>query len=222
MARVFTGERTVLDPVLRPIEHTIYRLCGVHPDAEQSWVEYTVSMLLFSLAGMLALYAIERLRYFLPLNPQGLGAVAPDLAFNTAASFTTNTNWQAYAGESTMSYFTQMAGLAYHNFVSAAAGIAVAIAVIRGFVRRGAKTLGNFWVDMTRAILWVLLPISIVGALVLVWQGVPQNFSPVYASEDGRGRHAGDCAGPRRIAGGDQRTRHQWRRFLQLQLRASV
>ena len=114
---------------------------------------------------------------YLPLNPQNFGAVAPDLAFNTAASFTTNTNWQAYGGESTMSYFTQMAGLAFHNFVSAAAGIAVAIAVIRGFVRRSAKTIGNFWVDMTRAILWVLLPISIVGALVLVWQGVPQNFS---------------------------------------------
>jgi K+-transporting ATPase ATPase A chain len=177
MARVFAGERTMLDPVLRPLERIVYRLCGIHPEAEETWVEYAVSMLLFSMAGMLVLYALERLQYFLPLNPQQFGAVAPDLAFNTAASFTTNTNWQAYGGESTMSYFTQMAGLAFHNFVSAAAGIAVAIAVIRGFVRRSAKTIGNFWVDLTRAILWVLLPISIVGALVLVWQGVPQNFS---------------------------------------------
>jgi potassium-transporting ATPase potassium-binding subunit len=176
MARVFAGERTMLDPLMRPIERTIYRLCGIHPEAEETWVEYAVSMLLFSMIGMVVLYAMERLQYFLPLNPQKFGAVAPDLAFNTAASFTTNTNWQAYAGESTMSYFTQMAGLAFHNFVSAAAGIAVAIAVIRGFVRRSAKTIGNFWVDMTRAILWVLLPISVVGALVLVSQGVPQNF----------------------------------------------
>src|SRR3984893_14067927 len=178
MARVFAGERTMLDPVLRPIERTVYRLCGIHPEAEETWVEYAVSMLLFSMAGMLMLYALERLQYFLPLNPQQFGAVAPDLAFNTAASFTTNTNWQAYAGESTMSYFTQMAGLAFHNFVSAAAGIAVAIAVIRGFVRRSAKTLGNFWFDLTRATLWVLLPISVIGGLVLVWQGVPDNFSP--------------------------------------------
>ena len=160
MARVFAGEPTMLDPVLKPIERTIYRVCGIHPEAEETWVEYAVSMLLFSMVGMLVLYAMERLQYYLPLNPQQFGAVAPDLAFNTAASFTTNTNWQAYGGESTMSYFTQMAGLAFHNFVSAAAGIAVAIAVIRGFVRRSAQTIGNFWFDMTRATLWVLLPIS--------------------------------------------------------------
>jgi K+-transporting ATPase ATPase A chain len=176
MARVFAGERTFLDPVMGPIERLIYRVCGVHPGNEQTWVEYAAAMLVFSFVGMLLLYAIERLQQFLPLNPQHLGAVAPDLAFNTAASFTTNTNWQAYGGESTMSYFTQMAGLAFHNFVSAAAGIAVAIAVIRGFVRRSGKTLGNFWVDLTRATLWVLLPISVIGALVLVWQGVPDNF----------------------------------------------
>ncbi len=178
MARVFTDQRTFLDPIMRPIERTIYRTTGVHPGTEQTWIEYAVSMLLFSAAGMLLLYAVERLQYYLPLNPQQFGAPAPDLAFNTAASFTTNTNWQAYAGESTMSYFTQMAGLAFHNFVSAAAGIAVAIAVIRGFVRRSAKTLGNFWVDLTRTILWVLLPLSLVFALVLVWQGVPDNFNP--------------------------------------------
>jgi K+-transporting ATPase ATPase A chain len=178
MARVFAGEHTFLDPILKPVERLTYRLCGIHPATEQTWVEYAVSMLLFSAAGMLLLYAMERLQQFLPLNPQGFGAVAPDLAFNTAASFTTNTNWQAYGGESTMSYFTQMAGLAFHNFVSAAAGIAVAIAVIRGFTRRSGKTIGNFWFDLTRATLWVLLPISILGALVLVWQGVPDNFSP--------------------------------------------
>ncbi|MGH7905042.1 MAG: potassium-transporting ATPase subunit KdpA, partial [Candidatus Binataceae bacterium] len=178
MARVFAGKPTFADPVLRPIERAIYRLCGVHPETEQNWVEYTVSMLLFSMVGMLLLYAIERLQQFLPLNPQQLGAVAPALAFNTASSFTTNTNWQAYAGETTMSYLTQMAGLAFHNFVSAAAGIAVAVAVIRGFVRRSAKTLGNFWADLTRAILWILLPLCIIGTLALVWQGVPENFSP--------------------------------------------
>jgi potassium-transporting ATPase potassium-binding subunit len=177
MARVFSGEHTFMDPVLAPLERLIYRLTGVDPTAEMTWPEYTIAMLMFSLVGMLLLYGIERLQGLLPFNPQAMAAVAPDLAFNTAASFTTNTNWQAYGGESTMSYLTQMAGLAFHNFVSAAAGIAVAIAVIRGFVRRSARTLGNFWYDLTRATLWVLLPISIVFALVLIWQGVPENFS---------------------------------------------
>jgi len=177
MTRVFNREHTLLDPVLAPVERLIYRLCGIQPASEMTWVEYTIDMLLFSAVGMLVLYALERLQGFLPFNPQGLPGVPPVLAFNTAASFTTNTNWQAYAGESTMSYLTQMAGLAYHNFVSAAAGIAVAIAIIRGFVRRTAKTIGNFWFDLTRATLWILLPLSIVFALVLVWQGVPQNFS---------------------------------------------
>ena len=177
MARVFNDERTFMDPVLRPLERLIYRVCGIHPATEMTWFEYAISMLLFSMVGMLVLYAMERLQQILPFNPQGMAAVPGDLAFNTAASFTTNTNWQAYGGESTMSYLTQMAGLAFHNFVSAAAGIAVGIAVIRGFVRKSAKTLGNFWFDMTRATLWVLLPISIVFALVLVWQGVPQNLS---------------------------------------------
>jgi K+-transporting ATPase ATPase A chain len=177
MARVFAGEKTRLDPMLRPVERAIYRLCGVHPGTEQTWIEYAISMLLFSVVGMLLLYALERLQQFLPFNPQRLSGVAPDLAFNTAASFTTNTNWQSYGGESTMSYLTQMAGLAYHNFVSAAAGIAVAIAVIRGFVRRSSKTIGNFWVDLTRATLWVLMPVCAIFTLVLVWQGVPDNFS---------------------------------------------
>jgi K+-transporting ATPase ATPase A chain len=178
MARVFAGEPTALDPALRPLERVIYRVVGVDPEAEQNWVEYAVSMLLFSMVGMLVLYGLERLQQFLPFNPQHLGAVAPDLAFNTAASFTTNTNWQAYSGETTMSYLTQMAGLTFHNFVSAAAGIAVAIAVIRGFVRRSARTIGNFWVDLVRAVLWVLLPICALFTLVLVWQGVPENLNP--------------------------------------------
>ena len=178
MARVFSDERTFLDPVLRPLERGIYRLCGIHPATEMTWAEYAVSMLMFSMAGMLLLYGIQRLQQLLPFNPQGLGAVPADLAFNTAASFTTNTNWQAYGGESTMSYFTQMMGLAFHNFASAAAGIAIAIAVIRGFARKTAKTIGNFWFDLTRTTLWVLLPISIIFAMVLVWQGVPQNLSP--------------------------------------------
>ena len=177
MTRVFNREHTLLDPVLEPLERLIYRLCGIQPANEMTWVEYTIDMLLFSAVGMVVLYALERLQGLLPLNPQSLPGVPPVLAFNTAASFTTNTNWQAYAGENTMSYLTQMAGLAYHNFVSAAAGIAIAIAIIRGFVRRTAKTIGNFWFDLTRATLWILLPLSIVFALVLVWQGVPENFS---------------------------------------------
>ena len=178
MARVFAGERTFLDPVLRPLERTIYRLCGVHPATEMTWGEYAVALLWFSAAGMLLLYAQERLQGWLPFNPQGLSAVSPDLAFNTTASFTTNTNWQAYGGETTMAYLTQMAGLAFHNFVSAGAGIAAAIAVIRGFIRRSAPTIGNFWFDLVRATLWILLPVSVVGAVLLVWQGVPQNLHP--------------------------------------------
>ncbi|MBV8136864.1 MAG: potassium-transporting ATPase subunit KdpA [Deltaproteobacteria bacterium] len=178
MARVFAGERTFLDPVLRPLERAIYRLCGVHPATEMTWGEYAIAILWFSAAGMLLLYAQERLQSWLPFNPQGLSAVNPALAFNTTASFTTNTNWQAYSGETTMTYLTQMAGLAFHNFVSAAAGIAAAIAVIRGFVRRSSPTIGNFWFDLVRATLWVLLPLSVIGAVLLVWQGVPQNLNP--------------------------------------------
>ena len=177
MQRVFDGERTLLSPVLRPLEALIYRLCGVDENAEQRWTGYTAAMLLFNLAGMLVLYGFERLQGFLPLNPTGLGGVPPDLAFNTAVSFTTNTNWQSYVPETTMSYLTQMSGLAFHNFISAATGIAIAIALVRGLARRSAATLGSFWVDVVRSILYVLLPISIIFALVLVWQGVPQNFN---------------------------------------------
>jgi K+-transporting ATPase ATPase A chain len=178
MARVFSNQRTFLDPVLGPIERLIYRICGINPGVEMGWAGYAISMLAFSLISMIFLYALQRLQFYLPLNPQGLAGVPPGLAFNTAASFTTNTNWQAYSGEQTLSYLTQMVGLTSHNFLSAAAGIAMAAAVIRGFARRSAKTLGNFWVDLTRTTLWVLLPLSLIFALFLVWQGVPDNFSP--------------------------------------------
>ena len=179
MARVFNRERTFMDPVLRPVEKLLYRVTGVDETHEMRWTEYAISMLLFSLVSMVVLYLIQRLQGFLPFNPQKLGAVSPaPLAFNTAASFTTNTNWQNYAGETTMSYFTQMAGLAYHNFASAATGIALAIAFIRGIARRQAQTIGNFWVDMVRSALLVLLPFCVLGSLLLVSQGVVQNLRP--------------------------------------------
>ncbi|MFB3916354.1 MAG: potassium-transporting ATPase subunit KdpA [Terriglobales bacterium] len=178
MTRVFNREKTFLDPVLRPIERLIYRLTRVDENHEMRWTEYAVSMLLFSGVSMLLLYFLERAQHFLPLNPQKVPKVAADLAFNTAASFTTNTNWQNYGGETTMSYLTQMAGLAYHNFMSAAVGIALAIAFIRGIARREAQTIGNFWVDTVRCCLWVLFPICLIGALVLVSLGVPQNLKP--------------------------------------------
>ena len=176
MTRVFERRRTWLDPVLVPCERLIYKATGVKPEQEMPWTAYCISMLVFSASTLLFTYVIERVQQHLPLNPQHLGAVAPDLAWNTAISFTTNTNWQAYTPESTMSYLTQMLGLATHNFWSAAVGIALAVAFIRGISRREAKTLGNFWVDMTRAILWVLAPMCIVYSLALVSQGVVQNF----------------------------------------------
>jgi K+-transporting ATPase ATPase A chain len=176
MGRVFHREKTALDPLLRPAERLIYRLTGVDENEEMSWTEYARAMLLFSGVSMLLLYALQRLQHWLPLNPQKLAAVPPALAFNTSASFATNTNWQAYVPETTVSYLTQMAGLAYQNWVSAAAGIALAIALIRGIARREQKTIGNFWVDLVRATLWVLGPLCLVGALVLISQGVVQNF----------------------------------------------
>ncbi|HST24111.1 MAG TPA: potassium-transporting ATPase subunit KdpA [Blastocatellia bacterium] len=178
MARVFSGERTFMGKILGPVERLIYRVCHVDQSREQHWTAYTAAMLMFSLVSLIALYAIQRLQYYLPLNPQEFSGINPDLAFNTAVSFTSNTNWQAYAGEQAMSYFTQMAGLAFHNFVSAATGIALAIAFIRGIARRESKTIGNFWVDLTRASLYVLLPFCVIGALLLVSQGVVQNFKP--------------------------------------------
>jgi K+-transporting ATPase ATPase A chain len=176
MTRVFAGERTLLSPVLRPIERGLYLASGVDEAREQSWIGYAVAMLFFSIAGFASLYLLQRLQGGLPLNPQGLGALTPDLAFDKSISFDTNTNWQSYVPETTMSYLVQMAGLTVHNFLSAATGIALAIAIIRGFARRSAQTIGNFWVDMTRCTLYVLLPISIVVAVVFVWQGVPQNI----------------------------------------------
>jgi potassium-transporting ATPase potassium-binding subunit len=176
MTRVFKGGRTFLSLPLRPLERAIYALSGVKEDEEQDWKSYGLAVLTFSLAGFLALYALQRLQAVLPFNPQHLDAVSPDLAFNTSVSFVTNTNWQSYTPETTMSYLTQMAGLTVHNFVSAATGIALAIALIRGFARRSARTIGNFWVDMTRTVLYVLLPIAIVVGLFFAWQGMPQNL----------------------------------------------
>ena len=178
MAAVFERRKTFMDPLLIPCERLLYRLTGINPEQEMRWTEYAICMLVFSAATLVLTYAIERLQQFLPLNPQHLAAVEPTLALNTAISFTTNTNWQSYVPESTMSYLTQMLGLATHNFWSAAVGIAMAVAFIRGIARREAKTLGNFWVDLTRGTLWILLPISIVLSLALVSQGVVQNFRP--------------------------------------------
>jgi potassium-transporting ATPase potassium-binding subunit len=177
LTAVFTGRRTWLSPVLRPVERGLYWLGGVDERREQDWKIYAVSMPSFSAVGILLLYLIQRLQDILPLNPNGMGKVDPLLAFNTAVSFSTNTNWQNYSGETTMSYLTQMAGLAFHNFASAAVGVALAVAVIRGLTRQSRRALGNFWVDLTRCFLYILLPICFVYALFLVWQGVPQNFN---------------------------------------------
>ena len=178
MTRVFNGERTILSIIFGPIERGLYKLAGTSDREEQHWTAYAGAMLLFNLAGFLLLFAMQRLQGSLPYNPAGMGALPAELAFNTAASFISNTNWQNYAGESTMSYFVQMAGLNVQNFASSATGIAIAIALIRAFSRKSAKTLGNFWVDLVRATLYVLLPICVIGTLVLVWQGVPQNLNP--------------------------------------------
>ncbi|MBV9250845.1 MAG: potassium-transporting ATPase subunit KdpA [Acetobacteraceae bacterium] len=176
VTRVFQGERTFLSPVLKPVEAALYKICGVDRNQEQHWTTYAIAMLVFSFAGFIVLYALQRLQAVLPLNPQGMDPVSPDLAFNTSVSFVTNTNWQSYTPETTMSYLVQMAGLTVHNFVSAATGIALAVALIRGFARRSAKTIGNFWVDLTRCVLYILLPIAVVVGLVFVWQGMPQNI----------------------------------------------
>jgi K+-transporting ATPase ATPase A chain len=170
--------RTWLDPILKPLERVTYRVMGTHPDQEQDWKQYTIALLLFSLVSFLFTYVILRVQHLLPLNPQGFGALSPDLAFNTAASFTTNTNWQSYSGESTMSYLSQMVGLVLHNFVSAATGIAIAAALVRGLARHSTKTLGNFWVDLVRTTYYLLVPICLVFAVVLVSQGMIQNFKP--------------------------------------------
>jgi K+-transporting ATPase ATPase A chain len=176
MTRVFLGEKTLLDPFLRPVERGIYRVCGINAESDQSWIEWTIVMLVVNAASLVILYLMLRLQNWLPFNPNHFGPVSPDSSWNTAVSFTTNTNWQGYSGESTMSHFTQMAGLAFHNFLSAATGIAIAVAVTRGIAREKAQGIGNFWFDCTRAILWLLLPFSFVAALFLVSRGVIQNF----------------------------------------------
>jgi len=176
MARIYGGEKTFLHRVLEPMERILYRLAGVNPKSDMTWKEYAWALLLFNLCGFLAVYAFQRFQFWLPLNPMGFGAVSPDSAFNTAVSFATNTNWQSYAGETTMGYLTQMVGLAVQNFLSAATGMAVLVAFVRGFVRSAAKGVGNFWVDLVRSILYILLPLAIVLALILVSQGVVQNF----------------------------------------------
>src|SRR5438477_4540101 len=180
MARIFEGQRTFMHPALRWLEVLTYKLIGVREEVEQRWTHYTASLLSFSIFGFLIVYLLQRAQAYLPFNPQNFGTpnVSPDLAFNTAVSFVTNTNWQAYSGESTLSYFVQMAALAVQNFASAAAGIAIAIAVVRGFARQELRTIGNFWVDVTRATVYVLLPLSIVGAVFLCSQGVIQNLKP--------------------------------------------
>jgi potassium-transporting ATPase potassium-binding subunit len=177
MARVYQGERVFLSPIIRPVERFVFRIVGIHPDEEMSWKHYAVVMLLFNLAGLLLVYAFLRLQSFLPLNPQELPNVSPDLSFNTAVSFATNTNWQSYSGETTLSYFTQMLGLGVQNFLSAATGMAILIVLIRGLVRHSAQTIGNYWVDMTRSVLYILIPLAFVLAIILVSQGVVQTFN---------------------------------------------
>src|SRR5262247_1937707 len=176
MTRVFNGERTFLSPVLRPVEWALYRAAGVDETREQHWLAYTIAMLFFHVGAFLILYALMRFQAVLPLNPAGQSAVAPDLSFNTAVSFITNTNWQNYGGESTMSYLVQMLGLTHQNFLSAATGIVLAVALIRGFARASMQTIGNFWVDLTRCTLYILMPICVFYALFLVWQGMPQTL----------------------------------------------
>ena len=230
MAAVFQGERTFLSPLLAPVERLIYRAAGVDPTRESDWKRYALGVLLVNLLGLLAVYALQRLQAVLPLNPQGFGAVSPDSSFNTAVSFATNTNWQGYAGEATMSYLTQMLGLAVQNFLSAASGIAVLVALIRGFVRHETGTIGNFWVDLTRSTLYVLLPLSVLLAVVLAAQGVVQSFAPYQHGEPRRARghrgpdgHRADAAAR---SGGqpgcDQAARHQRRRVLQRELGTPV
>ena len=251
MARVYEGESVGLNRLLAPVERLIYRLSGVNPKEEMRWTDYAIGLLVFNLLGALAVFALQRLQAYLPFNPQNLPGVSPDSAFNTAVSFATNTNWQGYGGETTMSYLTQMLGLTVQNFVSAATGMAVLVALIRGFTRRNTDTIGNFWVDLTRSVLYILMPLSLILALVLVGQGVVQTFSPYQtvplvetvtyeqpklgadgqALQDAGGKPVMETGQSQRasrggrasgFAGGHQATRHQRRRLFQRQLGASV
>ena len=222
MTRVFNGESTFLSPVLRPVERGLYWIGGVDERREQHWLTYTVAMLLFHVGGFLIIYGLMRLQALLPFNPAEQSAVAEDLSFNTAISFITNTNWQNYGGESTLSYLVQMLGLTHQNFLSAATGIALAVALIRGFSRSSMRTIGNFWVDVTRCTLYVLLPICIVATLFLVWQGMPQTLGAVCRGHDAGRRQADHRGRPGRVSGCDQDAWHQWRRLLQCQRRAPV
>ena len=222
MARVFAGERNFLSPVLGPVERAIYRLSGVDAKKEQHWLTYTIAVLLFHVVCFATLYALLRLQYYLPFNPQGMTGVEPSLALNTAISFTTNTNWQNYGGETTLSYFTQMAGLTVHNFVSAAAGIVVVIALIRGFIRRSAQTIGNFWVDLTRCTLYILLPFSIVVDAGPGLAGHAAESGRLCRCHDAGRRQADDRARAGRLADRHQDRGHQRRRLLQRQRRASL
>ena len=231
MARVFQREKTFLDPVLGPLERFIYRVSGINKDEEYDWKENVVAMLLFNFMGILVVYGLQRLQQLLPLNPQGMPAVSPDSSFNTAVSFATNTNWQGYGGETTMSYLTQMVALTVQNFVSAATGMAVLALFIRGIARHSAKTLGNFWVDLTRSTLYILLPLAIVLSLVLVSQGVVQTMSPyvtvpfLQSTPDTSGAKVTDQAPSgwtRSFANRYQAARNKRRRIFQCQLGTSV
>ena len=226
MTRVFNGERTFLSPVLRPVEAVLYGIGGVDEKREQHWLTYTVSMLLFHVGGFLILYGVMRLQDVLPFqslfNPAGQSAVASDLSFNTAISFITNTNWQNYGGESTMSYLVQMLGLTHQNFLSAATGIVLAVALIRGFARASAKTVGNFWVDITRCTLYILIPICVAVCAVPGLAGHAANTWRLCRCDHAGRRQADDRGRPGRLADRDQDARHQWRRLLQRQCVASV
>ncbi|MBV8745792.1 MAG: potassium-transporting ATPase subunit KdpA, partial [Xanthobacteraceae bacterium] len=196
MTHVFNGERTFLSPVLRPVERTIYWAGGVDERREQSWLMYAIAMLLFHVGGFLILYALMRFQALLPFNPADQSAVAEDLSFNTASSFITNTNWQNYGGESTLSYLTQMLGLTHQNYLSAATGIVLAMALIRGFARASARTVGNFWVDITRCTLYILIPICVLYTLFLIWQGIPQTLGPYVEATTMEGAKQTIAVGP--------------------------
>ena len=214
MTRVFNGERNFLTPILRPVELALYRAAGVEEKREQGWLAYTVGMLLFHVGGFFILYALMRFQASLPFNPAEQSAVAPDLAFNTAISFITNTNWQNYGGEGTLSYLTQMLGLTHQNYLSAATGIVLAVALIRGFARHSVQTIGNFWVDLTRCTLYVLMPICIVAATLSRLAGHAADARALCRGDDARRRQADDRGRPCGVTDRDQDAGHQWRRVL--------